>query len=103
MLVLRGRYSDHGDPEFVRGEAPKRLSASAGELGHDLASESFDLRGAGVGPAADEIAVAGVAPFARVLARGVDVVERDRARSHDRGRITSCLGRKLVDALVRLA
>ena len=54
-----------------------------------------------VGPAADEVAVPCVAPLRRVLARGVEVVERQRARSHDRRRVATRFDRELVEALVR--
>ncbi len=50
---------------------------SAGELGHHVAGERLDLGSTGFRPTADEVAVAGVAPLRRVLAGGVEIVERE--------------------------
>ena len=90
------------DPGQAAGDRDQP-EQSVAEVGHDLADEApRSGLGAGLGPAADEVAVAGVAPLAGVLAGGVEVVERERGGPHDRRRVTAGLGGQLVDALVGL-
>src|SRR2546421_4115761 len=83
-------------------ELGHRRRASVGELRPDLAGEPADLGAAAFRPAADEVAIARVPPFRRVLARRVEIIERQRARPHDRRGIAPSLSSELVEANVRL-